>query len=290
MPKRAAHRFTFNRRLFLTAACIAIVVSPVSGQSGPAQNAPQTPNTGTKPLAYEVVSIKPNKSGGNSGSYGFRPDGIYATNVPLASFLSNEVRNQQVYGAPDWLKSERYDFEAKVAESDLNAYHHASLAERNRMMHAVFEDRMKLKDHRETRELPIFALTVAKSGSKLKAATEEDIQGKNPPPGSANWGRGLYWIAGKSHDEQQILGQGASMQRLAQSLSFTQGIDRLVVDKTELTGKYNFSLEWASPNATDSAAPSITTAIQEQLGLKLEPAKGPVEVLVIDHIERPTEN
>jgi uncharacterized protein (TIGR03435 family) len=290
MPERAAHRFTVNRRFFLTAAFVAIAASPLSGQSNPAQNTPRTPDTGTKPLAFDVVSIKPNKSGDRGGATGFKPDGLYAVNMSLMTFLYQGFEPGLVFGFPEWLKSERYNLEAKVAESDLEVYHHASAAERERMLRAVFEDRLQLKEHTEIRELPIFALIVAKNGSKLKVATEEDIQGKNPPPGGANSGGGLYWIYGQAPEEQQIVAQGASMQRLAQYLCFSQGIDRFVVDKTELNGKYNFSLEWAKPNATDSSAPSITTAIQEQLGLKLEPTKGPVEVLVIDHIERPTEN
>src|SRR5579862_3421575 len=97
------------------ASLLSLAIIPVSVQT------PQAPNTDIKPLAYEIVSIKPNRSGGNSGSYGFRPDGIYGTNVPLTSLLYNGVRSQQVYGAPDWLQSDHYDFEAKVAESDLTA-------------------------------------------------------------------------------------------------------------------------------------------------------------------------
>jgi uncharacterized protein (TIGR03435 family) len=279
-----------TRNLSVITIWSAFAVSRILSQSASPQNsaASPDPNANTKPLVFDVVSIKPNESNDPSGTSDHKPDGIYAVNIPLTTFLYSGFTSTRVYGAPGWLSSERYDFEAKVAESDLPAYQHASSAERDRMLRAVFEDRMKLKTHEETRQLPIYALVLAKNGSKLKvapAATQE----REPPPGAMNQGSGLYLIF-KSGGERQIIGQGASMAGLTEYLSYSFGIDRFIADKTGLTGEYDFTLNWADPKDPDSSSLSIYTAIQEQLGLKLEPTKGPVEVLVIDHIERPTEN
>jgi uncharacterized protein (TIGR03435 family) len=283
---------TLNQRLpLLMAICISIAASALSAQT----NTPQPPApaksaaTDTKPLAFDVVSIKRNISGSGTGSNLIRPDGFHSVNVSLATYLYRGLSGSQVFGAPAWLQSELYDIDAKVASSDLDAYHHATQAERNRMLQAVFEDRLKLKLHQETRQLPLYLLVMAKGGLKLKSSPE-NTQERQPPANSNNEGQGLYWVPLATPGETRIVGQPASIARLAQRLSYMSGIDRPVVDKTGLTGKYDFTLDWSSSDEPSSTAPSIFTALQEQLGLKLESAKGPVAVLVIDHIERPSEN
>jgi uncharacterized protein (TIGR03435 family) len=149
------------------------------------------------------------------------------------------------------------------------------------MLQAVLAERFQMKVHQEDREAPIYALIVAKNGSKLKEATEAGADSLNVERG-------------------QIIGHSLSLQELAKGLT-GGNTGRVVVDRTGLTGKYDFTLTWtpdqgAAPPGPDGGAtenvpgPSIFTAIQEQLGLKLEPAKGPVKTLVIDHIERPSAN
>jgi uncharacterized protein (TIGR03435 family) len=283
---------TLGQKLSVIAmAFLAITASHLHGQTNPTQSSPSTEIKGTnpEPLAFDVVSIKENKSGERTGRSGFRPNGIYMVNMSLTVFLYQGFQPPRVFGAPDWLQSGHYDLEAKVAESDIAAYHKASPAERDRMLQAVFEDRMKLKTHNETRELPVFALVVSKHGSKLKEA-EKETSKRDPPPNTLNSGGGLYWALGQPAGERQVIGQGVAMKRLVQYLSYTPGIDRLVVDKTDLAGDYDFTLNSSSTIDSDATAPSIFTAIQEQLGLKLESTKGPVEVLVIDHIEKPSPN
>jgi uncharacterized protein (TIGR03435 family) len=135
----------------------------------------------------------------------------------------------------------------------------------------LLEDRFKLAVHRETRQLPVFVMTVAKSGSKLRAA---DPNGEG--------------FLGRRGVRGPLTGRKASMPGLAATLSLVMG--RKVLDRTGLTGLYDFTLEYAPDNAVDSELPSLVTALQEQLGLKLESSKGPVEVLVIDHAEKPTED
>jgi uncharacterized protein (TIGR03435 family) len=283
---------TLSQKLSLIAmAFLAITGSHLHGQTNPTQSSPsaEVKSTPPEPIAFDVVSIKENKSGDRTGRSGIRSNGIYMVNMPLTVFLYQGFLPPKVYGAPDWLQSGHYDLEAKVAESDIAAYHQASPAERERMLQAVFEERMKLKTHKETRELPIFALVVAKNGSKLKE-TQKGTPKRDPPPNALNQGGGLYRVPSPAAGERQIIGQGAQIKRLAQYLSYMTGIDRLIVDKTGLAGDYDFTLNSSSSIDSDSTAPSIFTAIQEQLGLKLESTKGPVEVLVIDHIEKPSPN
>jgi uncharacterized protein (TIGR03435 family) len=270
--------------VFLTTISIATPFLPAQITS-----APPTASTDSKPLTYEIVSIKPNHSGSNGG-YGFKADGLYGTNLPLIVVFGDGLNKEQIYGIPDWLKSDHYDFTAKVAPSDVAAYQKLSDSERTRMFHAIFEDRMKLKDHRETRELPVYELVVAKS--KLKEAKPGDTYTGGPQLPSGQPTVLEISLQSSSAGENRIISQRASIAQLLQQLSIQPEISRRIVDKTGLTGKYDFTLHWTSASSDQESAdgPSIFTALQEQLGLKLEPTKGPVEVLVIDHIERPSQN
>lgn len=167
------------------------------------------------------------------------------------------------------------------------------------MLRSMLEDRFHLMLHRETKELPVYELVAAKGGFKFAASKEGSClppDPNRPPPapdgpipricGGARMGRGLIDVV------------GVTMPRLIFILSDTLG--RAVVDKTGFTGTFDAHLEFTPDEGTgnvpgqaatvDLPGPSIFTALQEQLGLRLEPAKGPVEVLVIDHVERPSEN
>jgi uncharacterized protein (TIGR03435 family) len=139
------------------------------------------------------------------------------------------------------------------------------------MLQAMLADRFALKAHRETRDLPIYELTVAKSGSKMKQTTPDSSGG------SANYASG------------KVTAHQISIESVAANLSFAVG--RVIVNKTGLEGGYDFALDYA-PDGADASdtRPSIFTALEEQLGLKLEPARGPVDVIVVDQIERPTAN
>jgi uncharacterized protein (TIGR03435 family) len=190
-----------------------------------------------------------------------------------------------IEGGPAWLKTDRYEIVAK-AEGD------ASPDMMNGpMLQALLEDRFKLKVHRETREIPVYNLTLAKAAPKLRPFQE----GSCTHCGAGGTMKGPNLV---------LRGQGVSLDEIAKSLG--TGLDRPVIDKTGLAGKFDFELEFArdqamgpafrDPNqviaaaADPSAGPSIFAAIQEQLGLRLEPAKGPGEFLIIDSVERPSEN
>jgi uncharacterized protein (TIGR03435 family) len=214
---------------------------------------------------FEVASVKPNPSG--SGHAGIDVDGnmIRMTNVTLEAAIvwAYEVSAPQLSG-PAWLESERYDIVAKTASG----------APEPAMMRALLIERFKLAVHGGTKEFPIYVLVVAKNGPKLKKAD----------PGGDDM----------SSKRGHVTARSVSMARLADFLARPRtGLGRPVVDKTGLDGVFDFTLDWTpDSDAQTSEAPlSIFVALQEQLGLKLETQKGPVEVLIVDHVEKiPVEN
>ena len=231
--------------------------------------------------SFEVASVKPGDPDDRQVWTLFKPGGRFSTsNATLQMLLGNayDVRNHQISGGPTWLASAKFNIEAK-AESDVPN------PQMRLMIQSLLTERFKLAMHRETREEQVYELVVEKSGSKLKDATDS-LQGKQ---------QGLGVRRG------EITGMAASVLLLANVLSQQTG--RSVIDKTGLAGKYDFTLQWTpdpggpapfgGPDAApppDPSGPSLFTAVQEQLGLKLQSTKGPVEILVIDHVEKPSEN
>ncbi len=178
------------------------------------------------------------------------------------------VRDSQLIGGPDWLMKDKFDVEAVTGTSDdLNR------TTLQPLLQAMFADRFQLKFHYEDRELPVYSLTVAKGGPKLTVHAGE--------------GQPMTGIRSSS-GKQAVNARKTTMKRLAEVLG-QQG-DRLVLDNTGLDGEYDFKLQWTDLATVDSGDPSLFTAIQEQLGLKLEPGKGRVQVTVIDSVGRPSEN
>jgi uncharacterized protein (TIGR03435 family) len=257
---------------------------------------------------FEVASIKPNTSP-SVGTGRFRPPvgGRLTTENMVLAFLiqmAYDFKPYQVEGGPTWIKSARYDIVAK-AEGN------ASENQMKLMMQSLLEDRFKLKVHRETRQFPVYELTVAKGGLKHQKAEADTCVAFDPsrpppppPPGQAPFipcGRVIFMIGGSF---VRINGAKVSTAELAERLAFLLG--RNVIDRTGFTGTLEVHLQAAMDDslagvplftpgggptpAADSADPTIFTALTEQLGLKLESTKGPVDVLVIDHVERPTEN
>jgi uncharacterized protein (TIGR03435 family) len=310
MTERVVEKLEWSRRLFLTAAGVLAIAAPVvfgllNTSKGSAQSTAQSAPTAT--FEYEVASIKPNKSDSGSSRFMFSPDSISATNVSLRLLFRNAygVQDHQLAGLPSWIDSEKYDVEAKmdpsVADQLGKLRPDEYSAARQSMLQALLADRLKLTVRRESKDLPIYALVVAKNGPKLLEAKPGDSysSGIKGPNGAA--GTNTFRMA-----RGELTGQGVPMTDVVRLL--TQQLHRSVVDKTGLTGKYDFTLKWtpddnqvlfkenAGPAPTDNAAtsdssgPSIFTAIQEQLGLKLEQQKGPVEIIVVDHVEKPSAN
>jgi uncharacterized protein (TIGR03435 family) len=183
------------------------------------------------------------------------------------------------------VESERYEILAK-APSDIRP----TLKEQMAMLRALLADRFKLTFHREQKEMAVYALTVAKGGSKVKESTVSPDATPEGPPALA-----FIFTPGVLH----LPARYASMDEFA-SLLQRSALERPVVDRTELTGRYDFDLEFSVDETLfggalgkapdDSTKPSLFAALQEQLGLKLEATRGPVSALVIDHAERPSEN
>jgi uncharacterized protein (TIGR03435 family) len=263
------------------------------------QGQAQADDAAAKLPAFEVASIKPDKSGTPMIMFRLTPDGISVRNTPLKMLIQQAygVEENQVIGLPNGLSSERYDVEAKVESADVAKLHDLDPHQRMRMLQPVLAERFQLKVHRETRDLAVYELVLAKGGPKFHEAKPGDTypNGIKGPDGHS--GPGLVWM-----QDGRLTCQAVGMVELTRILS--QRLGHNVLDKTGLTGKYDLAMEWPPPedrpgpmfgggdggNAPESSGASIFTLIQEQLGLKLESHKAPVEVLVIDHLEAPSAN
>lgn len=274
----------------------------------------QEPTSGAKPK-FEVASVRPNTSGDGKVMLGIQPGGRFnALNVPLWDLIRQayNLQRSQIVGGPDWLETARYDIVAKAEGEIPRSGPGAPSGPLNFMMQDLLEERFKLKAHRDTREMPIYALTLARSDQKLgqglrSSSTDCDgfrARGRGAPGGRGAPPRAMFTpgerpTCGMMVGLGQVTAGAVSMSQLALMLSqFTQ---RIVVDRTGLKGNFDVDLTFTPERIPsgppppgvqlppiDPNGPSIFTAVQEQLGLKLASERGPVEVLVIDHVERPT--
>jgi bla regulator protein BlaR1 len=255
------------------------------------------------PLSFEVASIKPSAPDERRMFLQLQPGGgLRVTNMTFKQILAfaYDVRDFQISGGPGWITSDRYNIQAHpehASDDQAAAGDIRNMTDEQRKtldqqvrerMRTLLADRFQLAMHRETKESPVYALVVAKGGSKLKENTD------------ASGGRqGLGMRRG------QLTGTAAPLPMLATVLSNMVG--RPVIDKTGLTGKYDFELQWTpdpgqtlvpgalspgpdAPPPPDPNGPTLFTAVQEQLGLRLESQKGPVDLIVIDGVEKPSEN
>lgn len=227
--------------------------------------------------SFEVVSIKPNKFGTSGGTQTL-PNGeryINATLDILVKDAYGSFSEDQVIGMPSWAKSDRYDIELRVGPGTANEW--KSLSDEDRfkreqpMLQNMLADRCKLKVHLETKTLPVYDLLISKAGLKMKEAA----------PGEKSEGR---------FSVGEMTGRAMTVKSLLMALP-SDG--RTIVDKTGLEGrKFDFDLKWTPENRIESgdSGPSLFTAIEEQLGLKLVSSKAPDKVLVVDQMERPSPN
>jgi uncharacterized protein (TIGR03435 family) len=243
--------------------------------------------------AFDVVSIKRNTSGSQSVSVGGVPGRFTAVNVTALMLLQNAypLETFHIFGAPGWTSSERYDVSATMTAP-------ATFEQRQAMLRNMFAERFTLVSHFETRAMPAYVLTVARADGKLgprirpwtvdcKAVWSGEVS--NPPPSSVPGippcgGRGGGGLYAQS---------GVNIEGFARSLASDLGAR--VIDRTGLQGLWEIHLQWnAGTRRFDGAEPdqfgSLFTSLQEQLGLKLESQRVPIDVLVIDSIDRPSEN
>jgi len=284
-----------------------------------AQREASIPTSAARPLAFEVISIRKNTGTNGPPRFGPTPDGFHSINMPLFAIFqlayaptdgSGPLRGDRVVGPPAWiLGPDRYDVVAKVSDADMADWQKPQLKQTmlRAMLQAMLAERFKVEVHHESKEMPVFDLVVAKSGPKFKQAETADpdeLRLKHPGGGRMTAGG----MAVMSANETQLY--GITMGTLAQAFIATAA-GRPVVDKTGLAGSYDLRMPSltlpppppgfsqtdahstsqpmdAPPPAGDSE--SIFTVLPEALGLRLEPTKGEVDMLVIDHVERPTEN
>jgi uncharacterized protein (TIGR03435 family) len=267
---------------------ISLLLLMSVGQAAPAPAPASSSPATAKPMAYDVVSVRQNKSGSRSWGYRPAPNGIAATNITVERFLQQAygpVSPRLVTGLPDWTTTQRFDIEGKLDDetfAGLKTLPPAEAWEANkRRMQQILVDRFKLKLHYEQRELPAYALVVAKGGTKLKETDANAQKDKNTRSGYA---------------DGELSVDATGMDRFASGLSNV--LDREVIDRTGLTGKYDIRMKWMPMRASqdnqasdpaDSRA-SVFAAIQEQLGLKLESTKAMIDTIVVDSIEMPNEN
>src|SRR5262245_18237330 len=247
----------------------------------------QAPGVPRSPLAFGVVSVKPNTSGEQGGTSRAQPGRYQGVNVTLKRMITLAYRPvQEFVGGPDWINTTHFDIDARVEGSP-------SQEQMLEMLRTMLTDRFKLVVHKESKESPVYALTLARRdgrpGSRLTPSTSEC-----QPPDSGRAAASPQSPAPRCGFRLRIgdfSGRSTTMARLAGELSF---VGRQVIVRTGLTGSFDIDLEWTpeAPGAAPSPdnGPSIFTAIQEQLGLKLEPSTAPLEVIIIDSAERPAEN
>jgi len=303
-PMTRRGRTTGTSVLALSAAATIIGLS-VSGHSGTARA--QGPSA---TAAFDVVSIKPNDAGDGRVMIGMQPGRFSAVNVTPLDLIRQayRVQNFQIVDAPDWIAAERFDVQGTMPRDDAGAPPQPERVAA--MLQTMLAERFGLVLHRDTRELPVYALVMAREDGTLgpnmtPAKTDCEAQrgrrGGGPPPPLPQPGEPID--CGMMMGPGTMSAGGMLTAELARSLS--QSLGRVVLDETGLDGRYDFQMRYAMdlaapggrgapPGAVvppiDANLPSLPTALEEQLGLKLDARRGPVEVLVVDEVTRPDPN
>ena len=262
----------------------------------------------TPPLTFEVASVKPSATDDRRTMIQIQPGGglrTGGTSLKMLLTFAYDVREFQITGGPGWINTDRFDIVAKAERSagaenppddprKMTEQQRKTVGDQMReRLRALLAERFQLTLHRETKEQSVYALVVAKGGPKLQQA--QAMEGTGPRGPMMRMGRG------------ELSGQGVELEMLTRTLSSQLG--RTVIDRTGLKGNFDFKLTWTpdpgqsatplgggpppgadAPPPPDPNGPSVFTALQEQLGLRLESQKGPVEMLVIDHVEKASEN
>jgi uncharacterized protein (TIGR03435 family) len=313
MTDRVARKLDLRSKLLLLAAAAVVVAAPLAlglarmpvifGQvlkaSGPRPSfevasihvwkrpAPPPEVVGDEQVIHQqTMKFSPGNGGGQTSDHVhiIAPLGVLVAQAYGLPPGSDGRGDGRIVGGPDWMTQddEQYDIQAKIDEQEYTAIQKMTAEQQreqvNLMKQSLLADRFKLKVHFETRELPAYALVVAKGGPKLTAAKE---------------GESTRLSSTRQGPTTEMSATGATPALFAESPLLSGGTgSRTVLDQTGLKGKYDFTLKWRANSGVagqePSDEPALFTAIQEQLGLKLVPTKGPVEVIVIDHIEKPT--
>jgi uncharacterized protein (TIGR03435 family) len=282
--------------LLIRAIAVATLLSiAASVFAQPAASGPQ----------FEVASIKPSAPGQPGTFIRMAPGGrLNINNMPLKEMIVIAWRIQpfQILGGPAWMDSAHYDISAKPEDA-------SKRSDVPLMLQALLADRFQLKFHRETKELSVYALVLSNKDGKLGPGLTQTKEGSctpidptKPPPAPEPGKLPALGCGGMQMGPATVKGAGIPIANLIPMLSRILG--RTVIDKTELKGNFDISMQWTpdesqvpqfqpdgpKPPPSDTTGPTIFTALQEQLGLKLESQKGPVDMFVIEHVEKPSEN
>jgi len=291
----------------LAAGAVLVVSATALSVSRPHAQAPAQAPDPNAALTYEAASVKPNKSGVQGSSIRRFPGGrLQATNMPLRALITfaYQVQGFQLVDDPTWIRNENFDIVAKM-EGDPPPVMPGSGPDPHMVaMRTLLAERFKLAVRRETREMDIYALVLARPDGKLGPALKPTTQDcaamiaaarGGPPPGPPP-GPNSPVVCGMRGLPGRLVAGAMPMSLLASNLSGQ--VQRIVVDRTGLSGAWDFEITFAPERPlnpppgvefppADPNAPSLFTAMQEQLGLKLQSTKGPVEVLVVERVEQP---
>ena len=306
MSSPKTHQLNLTRKVLLGVVGFATVMLPLSmGLVRSALAEERAEDTAAKLPKFEVASIKPHQSEQMMRiAMRMTPDGVNFAGLPLERLvqLSFGLPENRIFNEPGWVKSELFDIETKVGPEEAPKLKGLTMDERWAMMIPVLQERFGLKFHRETRELEVYTLVIGKGGLKMKEAQSTGDEKSGPVPV-----QGRTMVQFSPNDMVMRTGSGGvTTDMLARMISMQIGTT--VLDKTGLTGKYEYELHWAPDRSMgagmmpstpgpaggeqqpESNAPPLFTAVQEQLGLRLVSQKEPVEVVVIDHIQQPSPN
>src|SRR6266566_2862744 len=293
-------RLDFSRKLLLSALALAAIALPILFgwlQATPARAESPAQSTGAIVPAFEAVSIKPNNGTPMAGfSIAGKPfaritwkvDRFMATNFTLHKLIQKayDVQDDQILGGADWVNFEGYDIDAKVEKSGFDELQKLGPDQRilqsKHMLQELLADRFKVMLHHETKEVPAYVLVIAKDGAKLQEAKPGDTypDGFKDPHGRPRGARTLL-----QPGPCKLVGQGVPIADLVGALS--ERLSRSVVNETNLKGNYDFTVDCHT--AFMERGDSLLTVLPQQLGLELKPQTAPVEVLAIDHAEKPAD-
>jgi bla regulator protein blaR1 len=299
MSDQIARKLDFGRKLLLGVAAILAVAAPIATgilHASQRRADSATQNTTAVLPEHTTVSIAPSSSNGGNVTIMFGPAGFVSKNGSLQQLVrvAYGVEDDRIIGAPAWLASEKYDVELREGTTNdpRQLFPEQRASEQAVMLQTVLADRLKLALHREAREVSVYALVLAKSGPKLQQSKPGDTypDGFKGPDGVARPG-GIHF-GGNS----KLMAQGVPIAPLRAQLSWQ--LRRTILDETGLSGTYDFTLQLPNgvalgidnPAPPESYEPALSTAMEQQLGLKLEPRNASMEVVVIEHVERPAEN
>jgi uncharacterized protein (TIGR03435 family) len=273
-------------RAFLFPAIPILCFFGQSAKPAHAQEFSATAATAGKRPAFEVATIKPSKPGRWGDDLDETGDRLTIQNYTVRRLIREAYglkSDSQIIGGPEWINERRFDIVAKVDDAEAARMEKMTDDESDKewalMLQSLLADRFQLRISRGERSLPVFALVVAHSGPKMKSTPMND--GSGDPGIDINWG--------------ELTARKASMDAFADSLTSLRDLNsRVVLNRTGLTGSYDFKLDWARDRgdgaSTDSPYPVIFTALEEQLGLKLKSERATVDVVVVESATEPAPN